>query len=82
MKFEIGERVIVRTYKNMPINWNLDMFELMGKIVTINQVRPSRNHRTWPYIIKEEPNWVWREKDFISLDGETDPNILFLMRKL
>jgi hypothetical protein len=82
MKFETGERVIVRTYKRMPINWNEDMFELMGKIVTISKVRHSNERRTWPYVIKEEPNWVWRERDFISLDGETDPNILFLMRKL
>jgi hypothetical protein len=80
MKFKIGEKVIVKTYTRMPINWNHDMMMLMGKTVTIRSNRAHDNY--WPYTIEEDPQWVWREKDFRSLLTDfNDPNYVFMRKK-
>lgn len=80
MKFKKGEKVTVNTYRDMPINWNNNMFRLMGKIVTIESVRGF--DREWPYTIEEAPNWVWREQDFKSLLTDVnDPNYAFALRR-
>ena len=78
-KFKVEEKVIVRTYPEMPRQWSSDMYALMGQVVTIKR---NSMDKFWPYSIKEASRWVWREQDFIPLGGETDPNILFSMRKL
>ena len=80
MKFKIGEKVIVRSYKVQPVGWNLDMFALSGQIVTI---RSNGSHDSlWPYTIEEDPQWVWREDDFASLMANSnDPNYAFMCRR-
>jgi len=80
MRFKKGEKVIVRTYKIIPINWNSEMFELMGEVVTIKAI--INHNRDWPYTIEEAHGWVWREQDFISLlDSTNDPNYAFMLRR-
>jgi len=80
MKFKIGEKVFVNTYRNMPVDWNHDMFQLMGKIVTIRTIRGLNSD--WPYTIEEAQGWVWREQDFIPLLTDVnDPNYAFALRR-
>ena len=76
MKFKTSEKVMVKTYDKMPNNWNYDMMQFMGKIVTISSIRGSR--LSWPYVIEEDIRWVWQEKNFISLLADRkDPNYIF-----
>ena len=77
MKFKVGEKVAVRTYKYQPKGWNIHMFNLVGQVVTIRS--NDNTDYSWPYTIEEDSQWVWREKDFVSLLVDVnDPNYIFM----
>ncbi len=80
MKFKVGEKVLVKTYDPIPINWNHTMSGFMGKVVTIRS--NQRYDNKWPYQIEEDSSWVWREQDFIELPTDVnDPNYIFMLKR-
>lgn len=77
MRFKVGDKVIVKSFSQMPRHWNdkEKMNKWMGKIVTI---RSSKRNSWFLYAIEEDKDenngygWGWEESDFLPIPKPGD----------